>query len=142
MQADGSGASSNSSSGGGGGGSGDSHDGLGLGFDLVLMDHHFENAGGVLTGEEALVQLRAQGQTLPIIMCTGNCSAQDTQRYAKSGASAVWPKPYPSSEEMAASLTSLLGWADRTNRNQRHQQELQLHNYEEDNVGGRKAGGP
>ena len=138
MQANGGGESSGSST-----SSGD-----GLGFGVVLMDNHFENVGGVLTGEEAMVQLRAQGHTLPIIMCTGNCSAQDTQRYTKSGASAVWPKPYPSSEEMAASLTRLLGWTNggggssggggqtqELKLSPDHQQELQLFNYKEEDGG-------
>jgi CheY-like chemotaxis protein len=100
-------SSSSSSSDGGGTRTTSSSNGV-FGFDVVLMDHHFENAGGVLTGEEAMVQLRSQGHTLPIIMCTGNCSPQDAQRYFKSGASDVWPKPYPTAEKMAASLTNIM----------------------------------
>jgi CheY-like chemotaxis protein len=77
-------------------------------FDLVLMDQHLENAGGVLTGIEAVRELRSSGHTHPIIMCSGNCDARDSDGYLSSGASLVWPKPYPPTPKMASDLRALL----------------------------------
>jgi signal transduction histidine kinase/DNA-binding NarL/FixJ family response regulator len=73
-------------------------------FDIILMDQHLEDAGGVLTGLQAVTQLRAQGHTLPMIMCTGNCAARDKEEYLLAGATHVWAKPYPAMEQMAADL--------------------------------------
>jgi CheY-like chemotaxis protein len=77
-------------------------------FDVVCMDQHLENAGGVLTGIEAVRELRGKGYVQPIIMCSGNCNAQDSDGYLDSGASWVWPKPYPTTVQMASDLSGLL----------------------------------
>ena len=45
-------------------------------FNLIIMDQNLEGAGGVITGQDAVVQLRANDCTAPIIMCTGNCSKE------------------------------------------------------------------
>jgi signal transduction histidine kinase/CheY-like chemotaxis protein len=77
-------------------------------FDVILMDQHLENAGGTLTGMEAVGQLRGKGYTLPIIMCSGNCSARDAESYLEAGASHVWPKPYPPTQQMADDLQNAI----------------------------------
>jgi signal transduction histidine kinase/DNA-binding NarL/FixJ family response regulator len=73
-------------------------------FDVILMDQHLENAGGVLTGTQATRQLRASGCTKPIIMCSGNCAEKEKREYFEAGASCVWPKPYPAVKAMEVAL--------------------------------------
>jgi signal transduction histidine kinase/CheY-like chemotaxis protein len=77
-------------------------------FDVIVMDQHLEKTGGVLTGSQATRQLRDQGCSTPIIMCSGNCSANDLGLYRAAGATRVWPKPYPSTEDMASDIGELL----------------------------------
>ena len=81
----------------------------GASFDLILMDQHFESAGGVMTGEQATTELRSRGHAVPIIMCTGNCAESDKARYFRSGASLVWPKPYPDLPRMMRDVSGLVG---------------------------------
>ena len=45
-------------------------------FNLMIMDQNLEGAGSVITGQDAVVQLRANDCTAPIIMCSGNCSKE------------------------------------------------------------------
>jgi CheY-like chemotaxis protein len=78
-------------------------------FDIILMDQHLDDAGGVLTGLQAVTELRAQGHTLPIIMCTGNCAARDKEEYLLAGATHVWDKPYPATQQMVADLQDVQG---------------------------------
>jgi CheY-like chemotaxis protein len=80
-------------------------------FDVILMDQHLEKTGGILTGAQATRQLRDQGCSTPIIMCSGNCAANDLALYRAAGATRVWPKPYPSTEDMASDIGELLGSA-------------------------------
>jgi CheY-like chemotaxis protein len=77
-------------------------------FDLVVMDQHLEQADGILTGAQATQQLRDLGHQTPIIMCSGNCAANDRAAYLAAGATHVWPKPYPTIEEMANDISQLV----------------------------------
>ena len=77
-------------------------------YDLILMDQHFECAGGVMTGADAIRELRARGIDIPVIMCTANWDVEDKELYKKVGASKVWPKPCPAIEAMASDIYELL----------------------------------
>jgi CheY-like chemotaxis protein len=77
-------------------------------FDLIVMDQHLEETEGTLTGAQATRQLRDQGCSTPVIMCSGNCAANDLVLYREAGATRVWPKPYPTTEDMASDISELM----------------------------------
>jgi CheY-like chemotaxis protein len=76
--------------------------GAGAPYDIVLMDIMMER----LNGDASLVELRAQGEALPVIACTGNATGADAERYAGLGFAGVLPKPFKR-EELAAALQAV-----------------------------------
>jgi signal transduction histidine kinase/CheY-like chemotaxis protein len=77
-------------------------------FELIVMDQHLEKADGAMTGAQATKQLRDQNCAIPVIMCSGNCGANDRAAYLAAGATMVWPKPYPTTEEMSMDISELV----------------------------------
>lgn len=63
-------------------------------FDLVLMDMQMP----VMDGTEATLQLRARGETLPILAMTANAMPEDAQRCLDAGMQAVITKPVKASK--------------------------------------------
>ena len=77
---------------------------------IIFLDQHMESSGGVLKGTDALPRFRQLAQRYaerqPVIVLTsGNCSTADQQRYTEMGADFAWPKPYPTSDVIAASIS-------------------------------------
>ena len=80
-------------------------------IDIIFLDEHMQSSGGVLRGSEAIIHFRrltdTHGRKQPfIVINSGNCTKQDTAGYLKMGASAVWPKPFPSAPEIAIDLAT------------------------------------
>jgi CheY-like chemotaxis protein len=78
--------------------------------DVVLLDEHMQSSGGVLKGSEAIAHFRrlAQEHGFPqpvLVINSGNCSAVDHEHYREMGADAVWPKPYPSCEQIVRDVS-------------------------------------
>ena len=74
---------------------------------IILLDEHMESSGGVLKGSESIGHFRRlaekHGCAQPVVVVSsGNCTKQDTKLYLKEGSDAVWPKPYPNGEQIAA----------------------------------------
>jgi len=81
-------------------------------FDFVVIDENMHEGGGILTGTETTVKIRALvGQRRVLIFgCTGNCTEEDKQKSVASGQDAFWEKPAPLAERALAEITRL--WND------------------------------
>jgi signal transduction histidine kinase/CheY-like chemotaxis protein len=71
-------------------------------FDVIIMDEHLGEESA--QGSAITKQLREQGCTSAIIACSGNCLKDDELAYKAAGASACWPKPFPSTSKMRDDL--------------------------------------
>ena len=74
-----------------------------LDFDVIVMDHYMEGAGGVMLGTDTIIALRRAGVTAVIIGCSGN--TLDAQ-FRAAGADGVWKKPLPPNDEIIHQLRS------------------------------------
>lgn len=64
-------------------------------FDMIIMDHYMEGAGGVLVGTDVIRQMRRSGVASFIIGCSGNEMEKD---FLAAGADKVWCKPIPNNQ--------------------------------------------
>jgi CheY-like chemotaxis protein len=74
---------------------------------IILLDEHMESSGGVLKGSESIGNFRRlaekHGCAQPVVVVSsGNCTRADTKLYLKEGCDSVWPKPYPTGDQIAA----------------------------------------
>jgi len=74
-------------------------------FDVIMMDQHMEEAGGILLGTDTVVALRRRGIKSVIIGCSGNDI--DTQ-FMESGTDWVMKKPTPPNHVIVKRLQQLL----------------------------------
>lgn len=58
-------------------------------YDLVSLDNYMP----VMTGEDAVRELRARGRTDLVVGCTGNALTEDQLNYMEAGADKVLAKP-------------------------------------------------
>lgn len=66
-------------------------------FDVIIMDHYMEEAGGVMVGTDAVFAMRRMRVESTIVLCSGN----DIQNEAmEAGADYCWRKPIPSNDEI------------------------------------------
>jgi signal transduction histidine kinase/CheY-like chemotaxis protein len=104
-------------------------------YDLITLDQHMEQAGGVLTGSQTCEQLRAMfaaaadapggsendsllssnktnarapSKGVTIISCTGNVSAGDVAELARVGVDHVWAKPLGIGTEMEKDIVLVM----------------------------------
>lgn len=79
-------------------------------YDVILLDEHFDNAGGVLKGTDVIAELKRSGiARLPVfISCSGNCTQSDMERYEGCGADIVFGKPTPSPARIAMDISRVL----------------------------------
>lgn len=61
----------------------------GRGYDLISLDNFMP----VMTGEQAVRELRTRGRTELVVGCTGNALTEDQQSYLDAGADFVLTKP-------------------------------------------------
>lgn len=73
-------------------------------YHVVLMDIMMAR----MNGDAALAALRAAGEQVPVVVSTGNATAQDVARYVSLGFADVLPKPFRR-EALEASLARVLG---------------------------------
>jgi nitrogen-specific signal transduction histidine kinase len=73
----------------------------GTSFDVIIMDHYMNEAGGVMVGTDAIIALRKMNVQSYIIGCSGN---DLEERFNAAGANFVWKKPLPSNIEIIQQL--------------------------------------
>jgi CheY-like chemotaxis protein len=73
-------------------------------WDLVLMDEHLSPDPCQLRGTQVIQLMRAAGYVGAVVSCSGNCTEADKDSYKEAGANAVWPKPFPTPEDMMQDL--------------------------------------
>jgi len=61
-------------------------------FDIIVVDQYMEDAGGVMVGTEAVVEMRKMGIDSIIIGCSGN---DIDELFKEAGTDWVWGKPMP-----------------------------------------------
>jgi PAS domain S-box-containing protein len=74
-------------------------------FDVVVVDQHMENAGGVLLGTETVAAMRRQNVNSIIIGCSGN---DIDKEFMDAGSSWVMGKPSPPDSVIRKKLQGLL----------------------------------
>jgi two-component system response regulator QseB len=75
---------------------------------LLVLDLHLRNGDGY----DVIAALRERGETLPILVVTGDASAATADRVREAGADGVLVKPFDL-EELAAAVHSQLGGGER-----------------------------
>lgn len=75
------------------------------GFDVILVDQHMEEAGGVLLGTDTVVAMRRRGIDSVIVGCSGN---DIDDQFMESGTDWVMKKPTPPNEVIVKQLRQLL----------------------------------
>ncbi|KAL3927553.1 MAG: hypothetical protein SGBAC_013040 [Bacillariaceae sp.] len=75
------------------------------GFDVILMDQHMEEAGGVLLGTDTVVAMRRRRIDSIIIGCSGN---DIDDQFMESGTDWVMKKPTPRNDVIVTQLRQLL----------------------------------
>jgi CheY-like chemotaxis protein len=66
-------------------------------YDVVIMDQHMEEAGGILVGTDVIIAMRRSKLRSLIVGCSGN-DLDDL--FWSAGADVVWKKPIPSNAEI------------------------------------------
>ena len=74
-------------------------------FDVIIMDHYMNEAGGVMLGTDAIIALRRMHVGSCIIGCSGN---DLDEKFVAAGADWIWKKPLPTNDEIIQQLRSLL----------------------------------
>ena len=74
-------------------------------FDVIIMDHFMNEAGGVMFGTDAIIALRGMNVQSYIIGCSGN---DLDEKFYSAGANAMWKKPLPSNVEVIQQLRAAL----------------------------------
>ncbi|CAJ1948627.1 unnamed protein product [Cylindrotheca closterium] len=80
------------------------------GFDVILMDQHMEQAGGVLLGTDTVVAMRRRGIDSVIVGCSGN---DIDDQFMDSGTDWVMKKPTPPNDIIVKRLRQLLNRRQR-----------------------------
>lgn len=75
-------------------------------FDVIIMDHYMNEAGGVMVGTDAIIALRRMHVSSYIIGCSGN---DLDERFYSAGADLIWKKPLPSNVEIIQQFRAALG---------------------------------
>jgi two-component system, sensor histidine kinase len=70
-------------------------------FDVVIVDHYMEEAGGVMVGTDVVYALRRMKMDAIIIGCSGNDLGDE---FSQAGADCVWQKPLPSNSKIISQL--------------------------------------
>jgi PAS domain S-box-containing protein len=83
-------------------------------FDVILVDQHMEEAGGVLLGTDTVVAMRRRKIDSVIVGCSGN---DIDNQFMEAGTDWVMKKPTPKNDVIAKKLRQLLG------RRQRNRQQ-------------------
>ena len=98
-------------------------------YDVLVIDQHLGNAGGLLLGSDVAKLIRREGFHGCIIFCSANCTASDQDFYFASGCDLIWPKPYPDAARMkhdiveqCASCRRQTSWAERAEARSRRRQ--------------------
>ena len=73
-----------------------------LPYDVIIVDHYMEQAGGIMVGTDAVIAMRRIGLKSFIIGCSGN---DMEQQFFDAGADVVWKKPMPSNPVMIQQIT-------------------------------------
>ena len=82
-------------------------------FDVVIIDHYMEEAGGVMVGTDVIAAMRRSKVDSFIIGCSGN----DLEScFLAAGADLVWGKPMPSNAVMKRQFRLGLGLGTRAAR--------------------------
>ena len=76
-------------------------------WDLIVMDEHLSPDPCQLRGTQVIQLMRAAGHLGAVLSCSGNCTEADQRSYVDAGADAVWPKPFPTPEDMMQDLCEL-----------------------------------
>jgi len=74
-------------------------------FDVIIMDQHMEEAGGVLLGTDTTVELRKRNIDSVIVGCSGN---DIDEEFMMAGTNWVMKKPTPPNNVIAKKLQQLL----------------------------------
>jgi len=74
-------------------------------FDVIIMDQHMEEAGGVLLGTDTVVELRKRKIDSVIVGCSGN---DIDEEFMIAGTNWVMKKPTPPNNVIAVKLRQLL----------------------------------
>ena len=74
-------------------------------FDVIIMDQHMEEAGGVLLGTDTVVELRKRMVDSVIVGCSGNDIVEE---FMTAGTNWVMKKPTPPNDVIAQKLRELL----------------------------------
>ena len=79
-------------------------------FDVIIMDQHMEEAGGVLLGTETVVELRKNKVDSVIVGCSGN---DIDEEFMTAGTNWVMKKPTPANNVIAEKLRQLLSQREK-----------------------------
>lgn len=74
-------------------------------FDVIIVDHYMEEAGGVMVGTDVVYAMRRMKIDAIIIGCSGNDLMEE---FKQAGADWVWQKPMPSNAIIIAQLRDAL----------------------------------
>lgn len=74
-------------------------------FDVIVVDHFMEKAGGVMLGTDVVVEMRSMKMGAIIIGSSGNDLESE---FRAAGADFVWRKPIPSNDTIIQQLRSVL----------------------------------
>ena len=74
-------------------------------FDVVIVDHYMEEAGGVMVGTDVVYAMRRMKIDSIIIGCSGNDMSDE---FTQAGADWVWQKPMPSNSSIITHLREAL----------------------------------
>jgi len=74
-------------------------------FDVIIVDHYMEGAGGILLGTEVVAEMRKMKMNSVIVGCSGNDISEE---FRLAGTDWVWGKPMPSNSAAVKQLMTSL----------------------------------